>query len=114
LLDHAVVGTGPFRAVTKYRFIGRAKALGVGSVPGKNGRRRVDEFASHLRVVAGHHAKTPARPSFRFSLGTVTPRDLASRRFVISKVAMVIYVTTNNLSVGPGTRSAQPVPALAP
>jgi len=29
-------------------------------------------------------------------------------------VAMIIYVTTNNLSIGPGTTSAQPVPALAP
>ena len=29
-------------------------------------------------------------------------------------VAMIIYVTTNNLSIGPGTKSAQPIPALAP
>ena len=29
-------------------------------------------------------------------------------------IAMFIYVTTNNLSVGPGASSTQPVPALAP
>ncbi len=29
-------------------------------------------------------------------------------------VAMVIYVVTNNLSVGPGGQPRQPVPALAP
>ncbi|MCX6950637.1 MAG: hypothetical protein NTV51_00375 [Verrucomicrobia bacterium] len=33
---------------------------------------------------------------------------------VFIMIAMVIYVTTNNLSIGPGAPSAQPVPALAP
>lgn len=33
---------------------------------------------------------------------------------VFIMVAMIIYVTTNNLSIGPGTKSPQPVPALAP
>lgn len=29
-------------------------------------------------------------------------------------VAMVIYVTTNNLSVGPDPTATQPIPALTP
>ena len=29
-------------------------------------------------------------------------------------VAMIIYVTTNNLSIGPGDKSGKPVPALVP
>jgi hypothetical protein len=33
---------------------------------------------------------------------------------VLIGLAMVIYVTTNNLSIGPGTTSPQPVRALAP
>lgn len=33
---------------------------------------------------------------------------------VFIMVAMVIYVTTNNLSLGPGTQSDKPVPVLAP
>ena len=28
--------------------------------------------------------------------------------------AMIIYVTTNNLSIGPANKAGQPVPALAP
>lgn len=33
---------------------------------------------------------------------------------VLILVAMVIYVTTNNLSFGPDPKPQQPVPALAP
>ncbi len=29
-------------------------------------------------------------------------------------VAMFIYVTTNNLLIGPGGKSAQPIPAISP
>ena len=29
-------------------------------------------------------------------------------------LAMIIYVTTNNLAFGPGDKPRQPVPALAP
>ena len=33
---------------------------------------------------------------------------------VFITIAMIIYVTTNNLAFGPGNKAGQPVPALAP
>jgi len=33
---------------------------------------------------------------------------------VFIMVAMIIYVTTNNLSIGPGTKALSPSPAISP